>query len=83
LSMLNHSPLDTAVLSLRPLTRETTIIPKSILLLLKDMQKDPVCGMMVDERRAKLTSEHDGQKFYFCSAGCKIAFDKDPRRYAH
>jgi hypothetical protein len=23
------------------------------------MQKDPVCGMMVDEKKTKLTSKHD------------------------
>jgi Cu+-exporting ATPase len=45
------------------------------------MQKDPVCGMMVDERKAKTKSDLDGRTFYFCSAGCKAAFDKDPRRY--
>ncbi|MDA4118152.1 MAG: YHS domain-containing protein [Thaumarchaeota archaeon] len=43
--------------------------------------KDPVCGMMVDERETELTSEHDGQTFYFCSPGCKAAFDNDPHRY--
>ncbi len=47
------------------------------------MQKDPVCGMMVDEKSAKFTSEHDGRKFYFCSVSCKATFDKDPHRYGH
>jgi P-type Cu+ transporter len=47
------------------------------------VMKDPVCGMMVDERKTKLVSEHDGTKFYFCSAGCKAAFDKDPHRFGH
>jgi len=44
---------------------------------------DPVCGMKVDETKTKLRSEHDGVAFYFCSAGCKARFDKDPHRYAH
>jgi YHS domain-containing protein len=47
------------------------------------MQKDPVCGMMVDEKKSKLVSEHDGRAFYFCSAGCKASFDRDPHRYGH
>jgi P-type Cu+ transporter len=47
------------------------------------MMKDPVCGMMVDERKTKLKSEHEGKAFYFCSAGCKAAFDNDPHRYGH
>jgi P-type Cu+ transporter len=47
------------------------------------MQKDPVCGMMVDEKKAQLKSTHDGTTFYFCSTGCKAAFDRDPHRYGH
>lgn len=46
--------------------------------------KDPVCGMQVDEQQATssgLTSEHRGQKYYFCSAGCKQSFERDPERY--
>lgn len=47
------------------------------------MMRDPVCGMKVDEKRTKLTSEHEGKTFYFCSAQCKQTFDKDPHKYAH
>lgn len=47
------------------------------------MQKDPVCGMMVDERTAKSKSVHEGRTFYFCAAGCKATFDEDPHRFAH
>ncbi len=43
--------------------------------------KDPVCGMNVDERKAAATSEYRGQTYYFCSKGCKAAFDKDPERF--
>lgn len=45
------------------------------------MAKDPVCGMMVDEEKAAGTSEYKGKTYYFCSPGCKVAFDKDPERY--
>lgn len=47
------------------------------------MQKDPVCGMMVDEKKTKLTSKHDNKTFYFCSASCKATFDKDSHKYGH
>ena len=47
------------------------------------MAKDPICGMTVDEKTAMFTSEHGGHTFYFCSASCKAAFDKDPHRYGH
>ncbi|MCS4538777.1 MAG: YHS domain-containing protein [Thaumarchaeota archaeon] len=47
------------------------------------MERDPVCGMLVDPKKTKFNSVHDGRTFYFCSAGCKTAFDKDPHRYGH
>ena len=45
------------------------------------MVKDPVCGMMVDEKTAKLKSQHRGKTYFFCAQACKIAFDKNPSRY--
>jgi len=47
------------------------------------VQKDPVCGMMVDEKKMKLTSKHGDKTFYFCSPACKTTFDKDSHRYGH
>ncbi|MGD9632204.1 MAG: heavy metal translocating P-type ATPase [Pirellulales bacterium] len=38
------------------------------------MAIDPICGMTVDERTAKLTAERDGETFYFCSGGCREKF---------
>jgi len=43
--------------------------------------KDPVCGMDVDPATAKHWTEHDGQPYSFCSAGCKTKFEADPARY--
>lgn len=47
------------------------------------LMKDPICGMTVDEKKAMFKSEHGGQVFYFCSAACKAAFDKDPHKHGH
>jgi len=47
------------------------------------MVKDPICGMMVDEKKANYKSEHEGKTFYFCSAACKTKFDSDPHKYGH
>lgn len=47
----------------------------------KDMAKDPVCAMDVDEQKAAATSDYKGQTIYFCAKGCKVAFDKDPEKY--
>ena len=46
------------------------------------MDKDVVCGMTVDPKTAAGKSEYNGQTYYFCSKGCKAAFDKDPQKYA-
>jgi Cu+-exporting ATPase len=45
------------------------------------MGKDPVCGMMVDEKNAKYKSEHMGKTYYFCNKACKETFDKNPMKY--
>ena len=45
------------------------------------MAIDPICGMTVDEKTAKFTSEYKGKKYYFCAVGRKKAFDKDPEKY--
>lgn len=45
------------------------------------MAKDPVCGMDVDPKTAAGKSEYNGQTYYFCSPGCKKAFDKEPQKY--
>lgn len=42
---------------------------------------DPVCGMMVDIATAHYMSEYEGRLYYFCAAGCKLAFDKAPQTY--
>ncbi|MCJ7575256.1 MAG: heavy metal translocating P-type ATPase [Dehalococcoidia bacterium] len=47
----------------------------------QQMVTDPVCGMKVDEKKAAATSEYKAKKYYFCAAGCKKAFDKDPEKY--
>ncbi len=45
------------------------------------MAKDPVCGMELDEKKAGARVEYQGQTYYFCSPGCKAAFEKDPQKY--
>ncbi len=46
-----------------------------------NMAKDPICGMMVDEKKAKFKSDYNGKTFYFCAASCKATFDKNPTKY--
>ena len=43
---------------------------------------DPVCKMDVDvETPSGGTHEHEGQTYYFCGPGCRVAFSKEPRAY--
>jgi len=45
------------------------------------MEKDVVCGMQVDPKRAAGQSEYQGKTYYFCAAGCKRKFDANPSQY--
>jgi len=44
--------------------------------------KDPVCGMAVDEKKAKFKSDYKGKTYYFCAPTCKTTFDKNPAKFA-
>ena len=42
---------------------------------------DPVCGMTVDPTTAEHRTVYQDTTVYFCSAGCKQSFDKNPSHY--
>jgi len=46
-----------------------------------DTATDPVCGMTLKKSEAKATFDYKGTTYYFCNAGCKDAFVKDPEKY--
>jgi xanthine dehydrogenase accessory factor len=43
---------------------------------------DPVCGMTVSAGPGALPLEYAGVSYYFCSAGCRQAFNADPAAHA-
>jgi membrane fusion protein, copper/silver efflux system len=48
--------------------------------------KDPVCGMDVDEAKARAAGkvvERGGKTFFFCSDQCKSRFESSPDRFAN
>lgn len=47
------------------------------------MEKDPICGMGVDPKKAAGKSEYNGKTYYFCSLSCKRSFDKDPEKFVN
>jgi YHS domain-containing protein len=42
------------------------------------MVKDPVCGMNVDEKTTKIKVTYKGKVYYFCTASCREAFNRNP-----
>lgn len=42
---------------------------------------DPVCGMTVMVATARHLATHEGRTYYFCSAGCRQRFEKDPTSF--
>ena len=46
-----------------------------------ELAVDPVCGMTVDPETSTGRSEHSGKTYFFCSAGCKAEFDKNPGQF--
>jgi xanthine dehydrogenase accessory factor len=42
---------------------------------------DPVCRMDVEIATARHTAEIDGTVYYFCCAGCRVQFVKDPHAF--
>ena len=47
----------------------------------RNMERDPVCGMNVDPEKAKAKVEHGGKSYYFCSAGCAKKFEQTPQQF--
>lgn len=59
---------------------------KEIELIIEEAPKpseaiDLICNMTVNIATAKYTSEHAGKMYYFCCAGCKQTFKKNPEKY--
>ncbi len=45
------------------------------------MEKDPVCGMLVDPKQAAGQRQYQGKIYYLCSPACLDRFDQAPQRY--
>jgi xanthine dehydrogenase accessory factor len=58
-------------------SKKSTLLP-----IITTQAKDPICNMMVDTTKAKHKSEYQGKVVYFCCAGCKQTFDRQPEKYA-
>jgi Cu+-exporting ATPase len=45
------------------------------------MEKDLVCGMQIDEKKAAGSYDYKGKTYHFCSQACKDKFSKSPENY--
>ncbi len=43
--------------------------------------KDPVCGMKVSKKYARVRTGYQGKMYYFCSVQCKDNFENEPERW--
>jgi len=41
------------------------------------MPRDPVCGVILDEKTAKFKIRHEEETYYFCSVRCKKRFKRN------
>jgi len=48
----------------------------------KQMPRDPVCGVILNEKTAKYKITHDGETYYFCSVKCKKKFKRNREKFA-
>lgn len=44
--------------------------------------KDPVCKMEVG-KKLEFRSSYKSKEYVFCSANCKLNFDKNPEKYVN
>ncbi|MDH5374875.1 MAG: YHS domain-containing protein [Candidatus Bathyarchaeota archaeon] len=45
------------------------------------MPRDPVCGVLLDEKTAKFKISHEGETYYFCCLKCKKKFKRNRRKF--
>jgi len=64
--------------AVKPLLQEENRLPVASAHL---QGKDPVCGMLVEIATARHRSDVLGRAVYFCCAGCKDTFERDPSRF--
>jgi YHS domain-containing protein len=44
----------------------------------RTMIRDPACRRLVTNETAQAVAEYKGQRYLFCSRGCKMAFQREP-----
>jgi len=45
------------------------------------MPRDPVCGVVLDEKTSKFKINYGEETYYFCSVKCKKKFKRNPMKF--
>lgn len=81
LGAVEHEEIAVAVLAELVRMRVAGGVARGVEVAAPEEAIDPVCGMTVDVAGAHYTTEHDGETYYFCAAGCQRAFEADPSAF--
>ena len=77
-----HQEIAVAILAELVQLRATGALPVAAAVVAPTPEAvDPVCGMLVAAGPDADGAEHEGVTYYFCSAGCRRAFERDPAAY--
>jgi xanthine dehydrogenase accessory factor len=82
LGPVTHEEIAVAVLAELVALRAAGGFTETVTIEQPETAIDPVCQMTVDIATARFTTEHEGETYYFCAAGCQRAFEADPAAYA-
>jgi xanthine dehydrogenase accessory factor len=69
------------IIHVRANAGKETVKANPALTVIQSGAKDPICGMNVTIANARYKAEFEGKTFYFCCAGCKQTFEREPKRY--
>jgi xanthine dehydrogenase accessory factor len=69
------------IIQVRAKAGKETARVSPVLTAIQSGAKDPICGMNVSIANARYKAEFEGKTFYFCCAGCKQTFEREPARY--
>jgi len=82
LGRTTHEEIAVAILAELVQLRASGALPRPATVTQRPAEAtDPVCGMTVAADASGRPLEHDGVTYYFCSAGCRRAFEQDPAAY--
>ncbi len=81
LGRTTHEEIAVAILAELVQLRASGALPPPVAVTPRAEASDPVCGMAVAADASGRPLEHNGVTYYFCSDGCRRAFEQDPAAY--